>query len=131
MLDTNIVSHLIKGHTEVIKNLVSKPISSICISSITEAELLFGLAKRPDMKKLHQIVHEFLLRTEVLSWDSQTAQIYGKIRAKLESTGKIIGCLDLLIASHALSENATLITNDKAITQIDNLNIQDWTISNF
>ncbi|MFM2343495.1 MAG: Ribonuclease VapC1, partial [Pseudomonadota bacterium] len=54
-----------------------------------------------------------------------------KIRAKLESTGKIIGCLDLLIASHALSENATLITNDKAITQIDNLNIQDWTVSNF
>ncbi len=128
MLDTNIVSHLIKGHEKVIEQVTSKPIFDICISSITQAELLFGLAKRPDAKKLHLLVKEFLLRIEIISWNSDAAKTYGKTRAELENKGKIIASLDLLIATHALSNKFTLITNDKAFLQIENLKIEDWTV---
>jgi tRNA(fMet)-specific endonuclease VapC len=70
LLDTNTVSHLIKGHPAVARRMVAVPMSSLCISAITEGELLFGLAKRPDAKRLHLIVHEFLRRVDVLLWDS-------------------------------------------------------------
>ena len=53
LLDTNTVSHLIKGHPAVARRMVAVPMSSLCISAITEGELLFGLAKRPDAKRLH------------------------------------------------------------------------------
>jgi len=128
MLDTNIVSHIIKSNKLVIDRLISKPIQSLCISSITQAELHFGLAKRPEAKKLHQLVHEFLLRVNILAWDSSISEIYGITRASLESKGINIGSFDLLIATHALSIKAILVTNDKAFSQILNLQIEDWTM---
>ncbi len=126
MFDTNMVSHLIKQNPEVKKRLESKPISSICISSITEAELYFGLAKRPNAKSLHQLVHEFLLRTTVLAWNSDTAKTYGTLRASMTQAGKNLSPLDLLIAAHALQTKATLVTNDKAFQQINTLKVEDW-----
>ena len=62
MLDTNTVSHLIKKHPVVSRRVMDVPMASLCVSSITEGELLFGLAKRPDAKLLHKAVKEFLLR---------------------------------------------------------------------
>ena len=56
LLDTNTVSHLIKGHPAVARRVVAVPMASLCISAITEGELLFGLAKRPDAKRLHHLV---------------------------------------------------------------------------
>lgn len=73
MLDTNTVSYLIKKHPVVSKCVMDVPMTSLCISSITEGELLFGLAKRPDAKRLHMVVSEFLLRVDVLPWDSNAA----------------------------------------------------------
>ena len=128
MLDTNTVSHLVKSHPRVTQNLVDVPIASLSISSITEGELLFGLAKRPEAKKLHLIVREFLRYVDVLPWNSQVAGDYGLIRAELEKQGKIITPLDLLIAAHALSIKAILVTNDRAFSQIPQLIIEDWTI---
>ena len=128
MLDTNTVSHLVKSHPRVTQNLVDVPIASLSISSITEGELLFGLAKRPEAKKLHLIVREFLRYVDVLPWDSQVAGDYGLIRAELEKQGKIIAPLDLLIAAHALSIKAILVTNDRAFSQMPQLIIEDWTI---
>jgi len=126
ILDTNTVSHLLKKHPEVKQRIQSKPISSMYISSITEAELHFGLAKRPNALKLHQLVHEFLIRVKVLSWDSDTAKCYGLLRANIQQQGKALAPLDLLIATHALQYKATLITNDKAFRQIETLKIEDW-----
>lgn len=128
MLDTNTVSHLVKSHPRVTQHLVDVPIASLSISSITEGELLFGLAKRPEAKKLHLIVREFLRYVDVLPWDSQVAGDYGLIRAELEKQGKIIAPLDLLIAAHALSIKAILVTNDRAFSQMPQLIIEDWTI---
>ena len=126
MLDTNIVAYLIKQDTAIRKKIESKPMTSLVISSITEAELHFGLAKRPDAKKLHQLVHEFLIRITVLPWTSDTAKMYGTLRASINQTGKSLAPLDLLIAAHALQTKAILITHDQAFHQIKTLKIEDW-----
>lgn len=84
MLDTNMVSHLIKGHPIVAQHVVAVPIGSICISAITQGELLFGLAKRPEAKKLHTAVQEFLRRVDVRSWESVTAKHYGYDTLRIE-----------------------------------------------
>ncbi len=127
MLDTNVVSHFLKGHPSVAKHVVAVPMASLCISAITEAELLFGLAKRPDAKRLHMVVQEFLRRVDVLPWDRSAAEYYGIVRANMERQGKTLASLDLLIATHALSVNAALVTNDSAFSQLVGLHIEDWT----
>ena len=128
LLDTNTVSHLVKGHPAIARRVVAVSMASLCISAITEAELLFGLAKRPDAKRLHLLVKEFLRRVDVLPWDSSIAKYYGTVRADMERQGKVLALLDLLIATHALSISAVLVTNDRAFCQIADLSIEDRTM---
>ncbi len=127
MLDTNTVSHLIKGNESVGQRLVEIPMASLCISAVTEGEMLFGLAKRPEATRLHRVVREFLRRVDVLPWDTATAEVYGNLRARLEASGKILGSLDLLIGSHAVATNSILVTSDSAFSMIDDLKLEDWT----
>lgn len=127
MLDTNTVSHLIRAHPEVAQRVVGVPMESICISSITAGELLFGLAKRPEAKRLHNIVREFLRCTDVLPWDGAVSECYGILRADMERRGKVLAPLDLLIASHALNTNSVLVTSDRAFNQVSSLHLEDWT----
>ena len=129
LLDTNMVSHLLRAHPAVVKRVVATPITSLCISAITEGELLFGLAKRPDARKLHLAVTEFLKRVDVLPWDSSAAEHYGTIRAARESQGKPLAPLDMLIGAHAASIKAVLVTNDRAFGQAGNGVFEDWTQS--
>lgn len=129
MLDTNIVSHLLREHPAVVARVRAVPMASLCISSITEAELQFGLAKRLDNKALHQAVKELLIRVESLPWSSAAARAYGPARWRTTQSGKTIAPLDLLIASHAISMGAILVTNDQAMAQIDGLEVQDWTLA--
>ena len=128
MLDTDMVSHLIRGHPVVARRVVAVPMASICISSITEGELMFGLSKRPEAIRLQRLVREFLLRVDALPWDSATAQGYGAVRAELERQGRILAPLDMLIAAHALALNTVLVTNDRAFRQIPDLDVEDWTV---
>ena len=130
MLDTNTVSHLIKGHAAVARHVIAVPMASLCLSVITKGELLFGLAKRPEAKRLHMAVRAFLLRVDVLPWDAVAAERYGAVRADMERQGKILAPLDLLIATHALSVGAVLVTNDRAFAQmtpLTDLQCDDWT----
>jgi tRNA(fMet)-specific endonuclease VapC len=126
MLDTNMVSHFIKGSKSVRDKVISVPMSELTISAITEGELLFGLAKNPDAIQLSMIVHEFLIRVDVLPWDSAVADCYGILRADLQRKGRVLGNLDMLIAAHALSLDLVLITNDRDFSQVDDLKIEDW-----
>lgn len=126
MLDTNIVSHFIKGAAKVCDKIVSIPMSVIAISAITEGELLFGLAKNPTAKQLAMVVHEFLIRVDVIPWDRVAAGRYGELRATMQKKGKILGNLDLLIAAHALAQDRVLITNDRAFSHVEGLKIEDW-----
>ena len=127
MLDTNTVSHLIKGHQAVARRVVGVPMAVLCVSAMTKGELLFGLARRPDAKRLHLAVWEFLHRVDVLPWDSAVAEYYGTVRASLAHQGKTLAPLDLLIATHALNMGAVLVTNDQAFAQVANLDVEDWT----
>ncbi len=127
MLDTNTVSHLVKQHPAVALRLVAAPIASVCISAITEGELLYGLAKRPDATRLHSAVRELLRRVDVLPWDSTVAERYGAVRAAMERKGKNLAPHDLQIAAHALSVGAILVTNDRAFKHATGLQLEDWT----
>jgi len=127
MLDTNTVSHLLKKHPAVARRVVAVPITSLCISAITQGELLFGLARRPDATTLHDVVWEFLRRVDVLSWDAVTAEVYGPARAATQREGRVLAPMDLLIGAHALSVDAVLVTNDHAFGQLRGLTIEDWT----
>jgi tRNA(fMet)-specific endonuclease VapC len=127
MLDTNTVSHLLKEHPGVVRRVVAAPMASLGISAITEGELRFGLAKRPEAKRLHLAVREFLRRVDVLPWDSTIAERYGIVRADMERQGRVLAPLDLLIATHALSVGAVLVTSDRAFGHVGSLQVEDWT----
>ena len=93
MLDTNTVSHLIREHPAVVRRVLAVPMAAVCISSITRGELLFvffGLARRPEAKRLHTAVREFLRRADVLPCNSGVAECYGAARAAMERQGKTL-----------------------------------------
>jgi tRNA(fMet)-specific endonuclease VapC len=126
MLDTNMVSYFLRKNVNVEQHVLSKPIQALCISSITQAELLYGLAKRPNATRVNELVNEFLRRVEALPWDSSAAEIYAKSRASLEKNGRTVAPMDLLIGSHALSVGVILVTSDKAFKQVKELVVENW-----
>ena len=127
MLDTNIVGHLLKAHPAVTAHVLAVPMATLCISSITEGALRFGLAKRPEATRLHRALWAFWQRVDVLPWDRPAAARYGVLRATMERAGKTLGSLDLLIAAHALSVDAVLATNDRAFLLVPELTVENWT----
>jgi tRNA(fMet)-specific endonuclease VapC len=126
MLDAKTISQLIKAHPTVSRRMTTTPMSSLSISAITQGELLFGLAKRPEATRLHLAVRELPRRVDVLPWNSAAAECYGTVRAVMTRLGKVLAPLDLLIAAHALSVGAVLVTNDRAFGMVDALPIEDW-----
>ncbi len=126
LLDTNAASDFIRKRASFRLRAAPVDVSIFAISSITAGELLYGLAKSPGATKLATLVHEFLASAATLAWTIAIAPHYGTLRAALESKGITIAPLDLLIASHALAIDATLISADKALAQIDILKIEDW-----
>jgi tRNA(fMet)-specific endonuclease VapC len=128
LLDTNTASYIIKGNrSRVRERLLRVAMADVGISVITEAELLFGLARRPEATKLKTVVEEFLLRVEVLPWDSEAAQQYARIRATLEGSGEPMGNLDLMIAAQTLASGIVLVTSDAVFRRVKGLKLEDWT----
>jgi tRNA(fMet)-specific endonuclease VapC len=128
LLDTNTASFIIKGKPpRVRERLVSVPMEQVAISEVTEAELRFGVARRPEAIRLRHAMDEFLLRVDILPWESSAARAYGDLRAQLESMGTVIGNLDMMIAAHALAAHAVLVTSDRAFRRIKQLRTEDWT----
>ena len=123
MLDTNMVSYVVKRRSRAAraKLLDLKDDEIACISAITEAEIRYGLAKRPEATALRDLMEAFLASIRVLPWGRDEADAYGLLRAKLESAGKTLGSMDLMIAAHAVSTTAVLVTNDKAFGQVGDL----------
>ena len=114
MLDTDTASYIIKSHSPVIeKKLAAVPPSDICISAVTRAELLYGLKHLPPGHRLHLGVQQFLRIVRILAWDASAADFYAEIRYQLAKSGQPIGELDMMIAAHALSAGAALVTNNQ------------------
>ncbi len=127
LLDTNTASYAIKGNVASVRaRLLSTPMAEIGISVITEAELRFGVARLPAAVRLKSLVEEFLLRVEVLPWNSDAARHYDEIRAVLERSGRPMGNMDMLIAAHALAVEAVLVTHDRVFRRVKALKIEDW-----
>lgn len=128
ILDTNICIYIIKKQPEkVLKKFKSFAIGDICISSVTLAELMYGVEKSQRQQKNKDALEEFTLPLEILAFDSDAASNYGHIRAFLERKGTPIGPLDLMIAAHAQALNAILVTNNKKeFERIPELRIEDW-----
>ena len=128
LLDTNTASYVIKGTIpRVRERLLRVPMSDIAISAITEAELRFGVERRPDVVRLRTAVAEFLLLVEIQPWTSESAKHYAIVRTALERAGQPMGNLDMLIAAHALATESVLVTHDRAFQSVKHLKTQDWT----
>jgi len=131
MLDTNTASYIIKGEPAIVREHLRKvPMASVSISSITQAELLRGVARKPEAKRLPIAVKEFLIRVEIMPWDSDAAEAYARLRTSCESEGTPLGTMDMLIAAHSVAVGAVLVTNDQAFYNVKHpLSLEDWTRS--
>jgi tRNA(fMet)-specific endonuclease VapC len=130
LLDTNICIYIIKKKPlKVLEKFKTFPLGSIAISTITLAELQYGIQKSSLPDKNLIALNQFITPLEVIEFDYNATIQYGKVRAILERKGTPIGPLDTLIGSHALSLGATIVTNNvKEFEKIEGLKIENWTI---
>ena len=128
MLDTNMCIYIIKKQpAKVLKKFMQLEVGDICISSITFAELMYGVEKSQHRQQNKEALEEFTAPLEIVPFDDGAAAYYGQIRADLERKGTPIGSLDMLIAAHAQYLDMILVTNNrKEFVRVDNLKIEDW-----
>lgn len=128
LLDTNIVSHIMQGRDEaLLARLVSVSVGEVVISSITLAELEYGLHRRGQPQRLRSALNQVLLRMDVLPWDEKAATVYGELCATLEARGISLVDSDMMIAAHAVALDATLVSRDKAFAQMpERLRLEVW-----
>lgn len=127
LLDTDTCIYVINERpTHVLDQFRKRPVEDVGISSITAAELSYGVAKGRSARN-REALAAFLISLEVAPFDQQAALAYGDVRSSLERRGMPIGPLDLLIAAHALSIGATLVTNNlREFTRVDGLRCENW-----
>jgi tRNA(fMet)-specific endonuclease VapC len=126
MLDTNTISYFVRGNANVERAMFVRDYSELCISAIVEAELLHGIERNPQATRVAGVVREFLARVESLPWTSQEAGCFAVTRTRMETSGKSLGLNDMLIAAHAVSIGATLVTSDRAFRHVPGLDFEDW-----
>ena len=128
LLDTNICIYIIKRKpAEVLCHFQQYHPGDIGISSITLAELQYGVAKSQAQTRNAEALSEFLIPFEILPFGESATQVYGFIRPLLERQGNILGAMDLLIAAHAVSLDAVLVTNNvKEFERVPDLKLENW-----
>ena len=128
MLDTDSCIALIKRKpAKMLDKLTSHAPGDIGLSTVTLAELRYGVAKSAQKERNSQALDEFLLPLEIADFDETTAGAYGEVRAALEKAGTPIGPLDTQIGAHALSLGAVLVThNTREFRRIPGLTVEDW-----
>lgn len=128
MLDTNICIYAIKNKPEqVLQRLKDNMQNGLYISSVTLAELEYGIEKSAQPEKNRLALLQFLSIMEVLPFDEFAAAEYGKICAQLQKQGTPIGTMDMLIAAHAKAEDMVLVTNNvREFERVPDLKIENW-----
>jgi tRNA(fMet)-specific endonuclease VapC len=129
LLDTNICIYIINEKPKkVLRKFEQYPVHDFGISSITHAELQYGVEKSKNKNTNQDALNEFLLPLTILPfYGEKLVTCYGEIRSLLESKGETIGPLDMLIAAHALSLNLTIISNNiKEFSRVSNLKCENW-----
>lgn len=129
MLDTNQASYLLKGKSPATRARILSlgPGEVACLSAVTEAELLYGIAKSGIGEQRMRLLKWFLQLVKIHPWGREEAALYGRLRAKQEAMGKTLGPFDMQIAAHAISLGAIMVTNDKAFHHVaDLLAVENW-----
>ena len=128
LLDTNICIYLIKKRPrQVLEKFDAYSVGEIGVSSITVAELQYGVRKSQHPVKNQQALQQFLLPLAIADFDEQAAIAYGEVRAVLEAQGTPIGPLDTLIAAQAISLDVTLVTNNvREFSRVQGLGFENW-----
>ena len=128
LLDTNICIYAINGrHPLLTEHLLSIHPDEILISSITVGELEYGAAKSHWGDRTRKIMHAFLANFETIPFDDRDAALFGQIRAKLESSGTIIGLLDVMIGAQGINRGLTVVThNTREFIRIPGIHLIDW-----
>ena len=128
LLDTNICIYLIKKKpTSVIARFNDHSVGDIGVSSITVAELSYGVQMSQRRTQNQEALLQFLSPLVITEFDADAAFSYGQIRAELENQGTPIGSLDTLIAGHAVGLGITLVTNnEREFSRVPNLKIENW-----
>jgi tRNA(fMet)-specific endonuclease VapC len=129
LLDTNICIYIINEKPmKILRKFERYPVHDFGISSITQAELQYGVTKSKNKKTNQDALNEFLLPLTILPFHGdKLIACYGEIRVLLESKGRTPGPLDMLIAAHALSLDLTIISNNiKEFSRIQNLKCENW-----
>lgn len=128
MLDTNICSYILRDRPPTVRKRFEKAGEGhLAISTVVLAELLFGAARHPKGEAIRHEINDFISRITVSPWDESAASHYGEIRAALEKKGTPIGAMDMMIAAHARSIGATLVSNDLAhFEYVGGLSLSNW-----
>ena len=127
MLDTDMCIYLVNERDPALQEKFEVNASAICISSITYAELCFGVAHSTQARRNRRELNAFCLDLDILPFDTDAGVHYGEIRHALTRRGELIGANDLLIAGHARSAGATLITNNqKEFGRVPDLETENW-----
>lgn len=131
MIDTNICIYILKNHPEEVLEKF-QTYNNIHISAIVYAELQYGIelsSKKMQAARINQLL-DFLSLLTIHPWDQLAADFYAKMRCELRKKGAAIGNMDMLIAAHALSKNAILVTNNtKEFSRIPRLKVENWLVS--
>jgi len=129
MLDTDTCSYIMKrSHPTVLKRVQTVPVSDVCMSVITKAELLYGVEVSPRRAQDAAALAAFLRYVEALDFVDDAALHYAEIRADLKRRGAQIGANDLFIAAHARALGLTLVTNNTAeFERVSKLKLDNWT----
>lgn len=129
MLDTNMVGALIgEKAARADAGLRRHRVGSVCISVVTEGEVLYGLTNNPAATCKAAQMRALLSRFVILPWTSDVASVYAAVRAAMRRNGRTMGALDMLIAAHALSMGIPLATSDRAFHHVPGLKVENWLV---
>jgi tRNA(fMet)-specific endonuclease VapC len=128
MLDTNICSYVLRDRPPSFRKRFEKAgAGNLAISTVVLAELYFGAARHPKGDAIRREIDDFASRITIIPWDENAADHYGDIRAMLEKKGTPIGAMDMMIAAHARSIGAVLVSNDVShFDKVRGLRITNW-----
>jgi len=129
LLDTNVMSHIMQGReSSLLARLAKLPVGQVAISSVTLAEIEYGIQRRGQPMALRNALTQVLLHMDVLPWDATAATCYGELCSSLESQGINLSDFDMMIAAHAVALKAILVSRDKAFANIpkQRLKLEVW-----
>lgn len=128
MLDTDTSIYIIKKRPVSAKKQFDKlSMDQVCVSVVTYAELLYGAEHSASQERNRASVNDFIRYLTVHDWTNEAAEHYSVIRHALDAIGTPIGSMDLMIAAHAKSLNAVLITNnERHFSRVNGLRLVNW-----